>query len=320
MMGAADKASLRVGVSPDGLRTPKKPAGFPLAVVIPHFGDAELTRACVASIQKSDLRGTRLYVIEGAAAGDLLRRPHRVVLVDARGVEGFAARCNLAAEKAFRDGAENVMILNNDAVAAPETPRQLVAFARETGAGVVAPVVLRLDAPGTVESAGIDFDKTTGRVTQSFAGRPYASIRFEYRFLDAVAATCMLVSREAGRVAGLFDPALSFYFEDVDFCLRARAKGVRIAVLKEARVWHVGAASFRLARPAERAYLVTKHHLEVCRRHCRPLPRTLHLAREGHIIALNVAYFALREGPSPVSLAAVIRGAREHFGGSADSR
>ncbi|MBI5527599.1 MAG: glycosyltransferase [Deltaproteobacteria bacterium] len=294
-------------------------AGFPLAVVIPHFGDPELTRACVASIQKSDLRGTRIYVVDGTLAGDLPFRPHRVVCVDAGGAEGFAARCSLAAEVAFVDGAENVMFLNNDAVAAPETPGQLVSFSRETGAGVVAPVVLRLGAPGTVESAGIDFDRLTGRVTQSHCGRPYAGIRFEYRFVEAVAATCMLVTSEAARTSGLFDPALSFYFEDVDFCLRARSKGVRIAVLKEARVWHAGAASFRSARPADRPYLVTKHHLEVCRRHGRPLPRVLHMAREAHIIALNAAYFALREGPSPVSLGAVIRGAKGHFGGCSDS-
>lgn len=302
-----------------GRATVRRVVGFPLAVIVPHFGDPELTRACVASVQRSDVSGLRVYVIDGAGAGELSRKPHKVVIVPSEGATGFSEKCNAAARKAFFDGATSVMFLNNDAITAPETPRQILNFMKETGAGIVAPVVLRLDAPGTVETAGIEFNRLTGRTLQSYAGRPYSEIRFEYRFLDAVAATCMAVTKEAAEKTGLFDPALSFYFEDVDLCLRARKRDVRIAVLKEARVWHVGAGSFRLSRQAGRAYLATRHHLEICRRHCRPLPHPLHLLREGHIIALNAACFTFTERPSSASLGAVFRGAKDHFGGCADS-
>ena len=287
---------------------------YPLAVVVPHHGDPALTRACVASVMRARVKGTRVYVVDGTGAAPLPRGRHRTVLLDPRGEGGFAAICNHAAERAFADGAGAVLLLNNDAVVAPEAPAQLLAFARETGAGVVAPVVLRLADPAIVETAGIEFNAVTGRVRHWYAGRPYASIRYEYRFFEAVAATAMLVTRGAFDAVGrLFDPALTFYFEDVDFCLRARAAGVRIAVLKEARAWHVGAASFGGARAAERARLVVRHHLAVAARHGRPLAAPLRIARDGHIIMLNAAYFALRAAAPLDGLRAVLRGAREHY-------
>lgn len=287
---------------------------FPLAVVVPHYGDPALTRDCIAAVMRTGVKGTRVYVVDGRRAAPLPRGRHRVITLDPAGAAGFAAICNLAAARAFDDGAAAVLLLNNDAIIDAEAPGQLLAFAGETGAGVVAPVVLTRADPAVVETAGIEFNAATGRVRHWYAGKPYAAIRYEYRFFEAVTGTAMLVTRGAyGAAGGLFDPALTFYFEDVDFCLRARANGVRIAVLRAARVWHAGAASFQGPRAAERARLVARHHLEVVARHGRPLPAALRLAREGHIIMLNAAYFAFRERAPFGGVAAVLRGAREYY-------
>jgi len=291
-------------------------AAFPLAVVIPHAGDAALTRACITSLHQTTVMGTRIYIVDGKAAAPLPRGRHRVISVDPGGAAGFSARCNLGADRALRDGAKNLWFLNNDTTVDPAAPGLLLDFAAETGAGIVAPVVLKMTAPDTVETAGIEFNRATGRVRHAHAGRPHGAIRFEYRFFEAVTGTAMLVTRAACDAVGrLFDPSLPFYFEDVDLCLRARAAGVRIAVLRAAKVWHAGAASFQGPRAAERARLTVRHHLAVAARHGRPLPAPLRLAREGHIIMLNAVYFALRERAPLSVVAAVLRGARDWFEG-----
>jgi GT2 family glycosyltransferase len=60
---------------------------------------------------------------------------------------------------------------------------------------------------------------------------------------SAVTAACMMVRREAFDLAGGFDPELSIAYNDVDFCLKLRAKGLRNVYLPHVEVRHFESAS-----------------------------------------------------------------------------
>jgi GT2 family glycosyltransferase len=58
------------------------------------------------------------------------------------------------------------------------------------------------------------------------------------RNYSAVTAACMLVRRKAFEDAGGFDEELRVAFNDVDFCMRVREKGWRIAWTPYAELYH----------------------------------------------------------------------------------
>ncbi|HEX6792191.1 MAG TPA: glycosyltransferase family 2 protein, partial [Candidatus Krumholzibacteria bacterium] len=63
------------------------------------------------------------------------------------------------------------------------------------------------------------------------------------RDIDYASGCAMLVRREVFEKAGELDPGYRAYFEDADFCLRARAAGFRIRYAPAAKVWHRISAS-----------------------------------------------------------------------------
>ena len=68
---------------------------------------------------------------------------------------GFAGGCNLGIDAALASGAECVLLLNSDAVLAPDTVAlMLEALDATPSAGIAAPLVVSRAEPGTIESAG----------------------------------------------------------------------------------------------------------------------------------------------------------------------
>jgi GT2 family glycosyltransferase len=69
----------------------------------------------------------------------------------------------------------------------------------------------------------------------------------------------LLARRTAVETIGLLDEALFAYFEDMDWCLRARRAGFDVVVAPRAHVRHVGGASTGPASTLTTYYSVRNH-------------------------------------------------------------
>ena len=80
---------------------------------------------------------------------------------------GFAGAANLGLRRALDDGADRVVVVNSDAFVEPDCIEQLErALDLDPHAGLAAPALIA-DADGkTIESLGIRFSQTTGRMRQ----------------------------------------------------------------------------------------------------------------------------------------------------------
>src|SRR5262249_16874835 len=110
---------------------------------------------------------------------------------------------------------------------------------------------------------------------------------------------------------GRLDDAYFFFFEDVDFCLRARAAGFEVRCAPGARVYHEGGRSIG-PRSARRIYFATRNHLRLGMvLQPNVLLRTM---TAGSIVALNSAYVLTSpDAPLVSGLGAVVRGAWHHL-------
>jgi GT2 family glycosyltransferase len=130
--------------------------------------------------------------------------------------------------------------------------------------------------------------------------------------VDAVSGCVMLIRREVFDCAIDFDADYFFSFEDIDFCLRAKAAGFRSACVQEAFAYHEGGRSIG-RRSARRVYYATRNHLKLSR---RVGPAWASLARAPLVAGLNLAYvLAAPEVPLLGGLSAVGRGIWDHVRG-----
>jgi GT2 family glycosyltransferase len=155
---------------------------------------------------------------------------------------GFARACNQAIARA---SAEYLLLLNNDALVAPDVlDRFERSFRSRPRLGVIGAQLL------DTEGRALPSDRLVPTAWDAIAPRALRR-RVPRRRLgslwevEAVTGACLAVRAAAIREVGPLDDDFFFYLEDVDWCRRMRASGWVVACDPDARVVHRIAASAR---------------------------------------------------------------------------
>src|SRR5690606_10421600 len=282
-----------------------------IAAVVLHYGSPDETLLAVQMLRQSDCTVDPLVVVDNGPEPGACRRVLESAGVTATVLEpgrnlGFSGGCNVGVRRALADGAAMVLLVNNDLVLAADAIVRLRAAMRERpAAGIAAPVVRCREFPDRVSSAGLDFDRETGRMrVREFM--PQA----RWTPVPAVSGCAMLIDRRVFDRIGLLPEEYFFSFEDLAFCEAARAAGFDVGVVRDAAAYHAGSAS--IGRNPIKLYYAARNHLRFAGG--VPARGRLHRWRRQCLVAgWNVAH-ALRspDGPWWDRLRAVAHGILDH--------
>ncbi|MBN1955546.1 MAG: glycosyltransferase family 2 protein [Anaerolineae bacterium] len=229
---------------------------FPLYVVVLNWNLPQDTVYCIESVQAARLPGVEILLVDNGSTDNSLEQFQARFGADVAVIEtgknlGFAGGVNVGIAHALAAGAGSVLLLNNDTVVDREMIRCLAAAASSARVGIVGPVIYYFDAPERVwRFADREYRwlptplRVPDRVLRSAGSRPFR--------VDYVTGCGMLVRRPVLEAIGLFDTRYFFYFEDADFCRRARQAGFDIYCAPQAQMWHKVSASARRQRPGAR--------------------------------------------------------------------
>jgi GT2 family glycosyltransferase len=156
---------------------------------------------------------------------------------------GFAGGANLGIERAFADGASHVVLLNDDVLVEPGCIEALVEAAGE--GDVASPVI---DAPGVEAFSGGAID------ARGFGFHRAGSLEF-------LTGAAICIPGAVWQRVGPLDDRLFLYYEDVEWCLRARAAGAALLVVATARASHLAGASTGGGSGPTWAYYSTRNRL-----------------------------------------------------------
>lgn len=267
-------------------------------------------RQAMRSAVPEALASRRLIVENGPgpeapvdAGVEVLRLPANV---------GFAAGMNAGLRKLRAGGCDRILLLNNDAVLEPGGLRRLSEALEDPTLAAVGPVVLRAH-DGRVESRGLALGASLSRVRLlGFGEEPEA--REGLVEVQALSGAAWMLSAVALERVGELDESYFHSFEDVDWCVRARRAGLRLAVVLGARARHEGSATLGPGS-SDRFYYASRSHLRAAAR-LAPRGALASAVRSAAIVGLNLLHAGLR-GASP---AAVLEGARDFRRGRSGAR
>jgi GT2 family glycosyltransferase len=223
-----------------------------VSVVVPVYGDYEATRACLDTlkIEIAHDQNARLIIVDDAAPdpriNDLLREisaQERTQLLTNEENLGFAESVNKAlAEITGGD----VILLNADTLVPPGFIARLTAIANGTpGTGTITP----LTNNGEFTSFPVRFRENPLPSYDDICAIDAAAARAngENPAIDMPNGIgfCLYITRDCldavGELSTIFRRG---YFEDVEFCLRARECGFRNLCATSVYVGHAGSKSF----------------------------------------------------------------------------
>lgn len=207
------------------------------SIVIPLFNQVELTRACLASLERAGLDGLELVLVDNASSDGtaaLLRDVRGVVRV-IRNAEnlGFATACNQGAEAA---SAPVVIFLNNDTEVHAGWAEPLIAAVEDPAVGVAGSRLLYPD--GRVQHAGMALMPGCTPIHLHRGVPGDLEIVLRTRDLHLVTGACMGIRRDLFRASDGFDTAFRNGFEDADLCLRLAGRGTAARYCADSVVTH----------------------------------------------------------------------------------
>jgi len=218
--------------------------GAPVTAVVLNWCNEHDTKACVDSLEQQDYPALSVLIVDNGSpdgSGPRLhaRYPNAGYLQTGQNL-GYAGGNNRGMKQALDDGAEYVLVVNNDTVLEKSCVRELVQAVRgEEGVGAVGAKILRYDAPDRIWFGGGEFDRlrAIGRhIGENLVDANPAER--EVRDVSFLTGCGLLIPAETLRKVGVFRDDFFAYCEDVDFCLRVSRKGLRLVYAPAARLKH----------------------------------------------------------------------------------
>ena len=274
-------------------------AASPIGIVVPTWNRAAAAVAAVGALARLTYAPRFTIVVDNgsraaecAALAAALAGRADVSLLALPENRGFAGAVNVGLAEAFGRGAAAVLVLNDDAEVAPEVVTDLmVAAAADPTTGIVAPRIVDATS-GREVSRGervwlplVCVPRTWLRV-RGGGPSPYA--------VSSVIGVAFLITRACYERIGGLEESFFAYYEEVDYCLRARAAGFQVVIAPASQVRHDGFRGFAGGFTPLAAYLKARNLPLLVRRHGGVLAWALFAPTYAAMLAASAVGYVLR--------------------------
>lgn len=264
-------------------------------VIILSWNGWKDTVECLESLEKisNDDYQISIIVVDNGSTEEPRVRLKDIEILRNKENLGFAEGNNVGIRHALKNGADYVMILNNDTLVEENLLTELLRVTEQNEKiGIAAPKIYFV--PGFEYHHDRYKDNERGRVIWYAGGViDWQNVLGFHRGVDEVdhgqygvkeetdftSGCCMIIRREVLEKIGLFDSKYYLYWEDNDFCQRARRADFKILYVPQAFLWHKNAGSAGGSGSDLQDYYTTRNRLLFGIRYA-PLRAKLALVKE----------------------------------------
>ncbi|MBU0613462.1 glycosyltransferase family 2 protein [Patescibacteria group bacterium] len=180
---------------------------------------------------------------------------------------GYAKGNNLGIQQALKQGADAVLLLNNDVTTVEKDfLGHLAKKLMVSGIGIVGPKILYYHKKDRVWFGGGDFHWWTGLVFHRGEGELDNPKYGNEKKATFITGCSMLVKREVFEKVGILDEEYPLYWEDADFCYRTIEKGFDLWYVPQSKIWHKVSQSVGEGSP-KRTYFATRSRFIFMKKH-----------------------------------------------------
>lgn len=260
-------------------------------LIVLCYNGIDLTLDCLASLQAQHYPACEILVIDNASqdgTAETVRAAYPQIEVISTGENlGYAGGNNLGMQFALRRGADALFLLNNDTWLEPDCVSALVeSLAANPQVGVVGPMVYTGGRQNVISSAGGQIDWRRADALNVGAGR-LDEHQYHARMVDFINGCGILVTAAAVRRVGLLDSRYFMYWEETDWCQRARRVEIDIRFEPAARMRHKATLLVSDFGPTT-LYYVTRNRLLFFAAHTPSAQRPATLAHAIHGLARGI--------------------------------
>jgi GT2 family glycosyltransferase/glycosyltransferase involved in cell wall biosynthesis len=231
-------------------------------VIIPNWNGKEMLKKCLLSFKENTSHPNCIVIVvdNGSIDGsvEMVEKEFPwVKMIKNRKNMGFSKASNQCIDYALKHGAEYILLLNNDVeiVEKKWLTKMLSFFESDPQIGILGCKLLYSD--GRIQSAG-------GFISLRGVSDGHGEIdRGQYdkvRVADYVIGAALLIKAEIICKIGLLDEGFSpLYFEETDWCLRARFHGYKVIYTPHPTFVHKGGSTTQSIKKEKTAFFFKKN-------------------------------------------------------------
>lgn len=178
--------------------------------------------------------------IDTPADLESLTESPQITLLETTQNLGFSGGNNIGLKLALKFGARFAWILNNDTVVDPTALSELIIHSKQfPSQGLIGSVLYYQDQPDKIQAIG------GGWLNLLFGTSKHCKTLSPEKDLDYVTFASVLIRQEVLNDVGLMDDNFFMYWEDADYCLRAKKKNWKIGVCQTTKIYHAEGGSLK---------------------------------------------------------------------------
>jgi GT2 family glycosyltransferase len=218
-----------------------------VSIIILNWNGLDDTIACLESLKNITYPNYEVIVVDNGSIGDdaqVLKEQFgdHIYLIENDRNYGFAEGNNIGIRHVLEESTPDyILLLNNDTVAGPDFLNELVNVAeQDCSIGIASPKIYSYSHSSKLLFTTAKIDLWKGRTVQVGIGEIDSGQYDSIQDTDNCEGTCFLIRREVIQSIGMLDSSYFKYFEETDYCLRAREGGFRCVYCPWAKIWHKG--------------------------------------------------------------------------------
>lgn len=221
-----------------------------VSIIIPNYNHKEDLSKCINSIlEKSTYPNYEIVIVENNSNDDsiftyyneITRAYDNIKVVTWEG-KGFNwSAINNYGVRAASSG-DYILLLNNDIeVITPSWIEEMLMYAQRQDVGVVGAMLYYPDE--TIQHAGVLLGVNNRPAGHYYAGEKRGNLGYMFRLIyaqdvTAVTGACMMIRRDVFDKLEGIDEDFAVGYNDIDLCMRARAKGYLVVWTPHAELYH----------------------------------------------------------------------------------
>ena len=187
------------------------------AACIVYYQDQESLLNLLESLEQQSLKPGHVFITDNNSIQSIVLKnysfPVQLTKLDEN--KGFAAGANMALKNAISNDFNNLMLLSQDVILDGSSAEQMIAELNRSK-GIVFPTMYNRNT-NQIFSKGGSVNKFSGSIKLSTSRSP--------KNPEWADGSCLVFTKEVFNSLDGFYEKFFMYFEDVDFCYRAKSKG-----------------------------------------------------------------------------------------------
>ena len=216
-------------------------------IIILNWNGCSDTIECIKSLKEIDYLNYEIIVVDNGSKEKLaLNETEGLKIIYNKENLGFAGGNNVGVKYALEQNADYILLLNNDTLTDQVFLKEMVRVGEsEQEIGILGPKIYFYDTETNKKTNKIWF--AGGKINKIFTRGIHIGHNQEdkgqydknnYYQVDYITGCCLLIKRKVIEKIGLINKDYFLYYEDADWCLRARREGFKCVLASKAKIWH----------------------------------------------------------------------------------